>query len=178
MPIIRNGSRQPARAAGLTRRLATELAHPHATGQPLILDNQIGQVQRYYVTVVWDEWADLEPVARSRVVLDAYESAMPERTGQIAIAMGLTMADAISMGLFPYRVLPHAPEQHPDFLRRMLDAMRAEPGVTIAVDGYPQLRFRTMIEATETTDRLKAAVPSSEWIITRDVRTARDESDD
>ncbi len=178
MPLIRNGTRHTARAAELTHLLAAELRNPKAARQPLIYDDQIGQVKRYNITVIWDEWANLEPVARSRIILDAYASAMPDRTGQITIAMGLTVADAASMGLLPFAVLPHASGRDAAVRARMTEVINAEPEVTKAAGGGPQLRFRTLEEATDTADRLRVAVPGSEWIVTQEVGFGRRELDD
>ncbi|HTW93631.1 MAG TPA: hypothetical protein VMD30_02480, partial [Tepidisphaeraceae bacterium] len=113
MPLIRNGTTNDRRASDLTQQLASELSSPGKTGEPLVYENQIGQTQSYHVTVVWNEWDDFPLQSRSRIILDAYEQAAPEKTGKIRIAMGLTWPEAISMGIFPFSVKALLKENDP-----------------------------------------------------------------
>ena len=180
MPIYRNGTRHPAQAAALAQRLADELTREQPTGQPLVYENRIGSSSRYNVTVIWEEWAGLDRIARSRVILDAYESADPSKTGQIAIAIGLTTAEAASMGLLPFAVLPYldvaskdappvATPLKPERRRAVLDRFGMEPGVTRRADGGLELRFRTLGEAAHASDRLRTEMPDVNWVITQTI---------
>ena len=165
MPVFRNGTRQPAQVTALTRRLADELTREQPIGQPVVYENRIGQSPRYSVTVIWDAWDGMDRVARSRVILDAYELADPSKTGQISIAVGLTTADAVSMGILPFAVVPHV-EHKDDIVQReaVKDILRQEPGVVSGVHGL-ELRFRTLSEASEAVRRLESALPTVLWIV-------------
>lgn len=176
MPVIRNGTRQSARAAELTRRLADELVREQPAGQPVVYENRIGASSRYNVTVLWDDWAGLDRVARSRVILDAYELTDPTKTGQIAIAQGLTTAEAVSLGLLPFAVFPHLdPAPGKDILvvlpidadrrRAVLEQFGKEPGVTRDASGGLELRFRTLSEAAGAANRLRIAMPDVNWVV-------------
>ena len=182
MPVFRNGTRHPGQAAALTRRLADELAREQPAGQPVVYENRIGSSSRYNVTVIWDEWAGLDRIARSRVILDAYESADPSKTGQIAIAQGLTTAEAASMGLLPFAVYPHLdPAPGTEFLvafpieqdrrRAVLEQFGKEPGVTHTADGGLELRFRTLSEAAGAASRLRTTMPDVNWVVLQTIRT-------
>jgi hypothetical protein len=53
-----------------------------------------------HVTVIWDEWRDLAAEQRGRIILDAYREALGEEKARtISIAMGLTPAEAMRLGI-------------------------------------------------------------------------------
>jgi hypothetical protein len=151
--------------------LAAELATPRATGQPNIFENRIGQTQRYNVSVLWDDWADLPMQARARVILDAYESAFPDRAPGVAIAMGLSTEDAVNMGWFPFTIEPDIARSDVDLRSRVTKAMSAEGLVAGA------LRFRTLEETKAARNRLRSAVPDAEWIIIAERRDGESPSE-
>jgi hypothetical protein len=171
MPLIRNGTADAGRLATITRKLSGELQAPGADGQPIIWENAIAQTGRYHVTVVWDEWSDLSLQARSRAILDAYEAADPLKTGKISIAMGLTMREAMSMGMFPFAIIANVRRVDEDVAHRIENAMRSAGAVSSRGGGL-ELRFHTLEEAERAFARLQDAVPGPFWAITQELEPA------
>jgi hypothetical protein len=166
MPIIRNSTTNSSKSALLTSRLVRELREPGTTGSPLVLENQISQTHRYHVTVIWDEWRDLPLQTRSRIILDAYEDVFPEKTGLISIAQGLTMCEAISMGLFPYKVIALLSRADEPMRDRALAALKAHGAVRGEHD--LELRFRTLDEAERARIELQREVPGELWSVVQE----------
>jgi len=50
------------------------------------------------VTVVWDDWKEVEREERGRIIMDAYEQQRPNDVMRIMVALGLTQNDAIQLG--------------------------------------------------------------------------------
>lgn len=171
MPIIRNGTTDSARVGELTARLADEIRSAHPSGQPVIYENEIAQTGKYHVTVVWDDWARLPLQARSRVILDAYKSADPAKTGKLSIAMGLTQQEAASLGLFPYAIVAALRKSDQEKQQKVNEAIARE-GAISGPAGL-ELRFHTRDEAERALERLQAAVPGPFWVIVQDLLPQR-----
>jgi hypothetical protein len=161
MPLVRNGTSNTRLVASLTERLSAELHKPRPDGLPLVLENQIAQTAHYHVTVIWDAWQSLPLGSRSRVILDAYGDAFPEKTGKVAIAQGLTMPEAVSMGLFPFKVIALPTRGEAAVRERAGEALRRR-GAINGPHGL-ELRFRTLDEADRAFTELKAEVPGDVW---------------
>ena len=52
-----------------------------------------------HVTVIWNRWADLAIEKRGQVILDAYRRTAPDMVQKISIAMGLSRAEAMRLGI-------------------------------------------------------------------------------
>jgi len=168
MPIIRNGTTNTNKTALLRSRLIHELREPAVRGFPLVLENQIGQTRKYHVTIIWDEWGDLPLQTRSRIILDAYEEVFPDKTGRISIAQGLTMSEAISLGLFPYKVIALPTRVEESFLRdRVVDALKRRGAIRGQYD--LELRYRTVEEAELARAELQKEIPGDFWTIVQEM---------
>ena len=102
MPVTKHPlAPTPAAHLRLVRRLAAELAAdaPASPAAPNAPDIEEYEQRGNYlqVQVTWDDrdWAKLNPEARGRVIMDAYEAARPiEDVLRITVALGLTHAEA------------------------------------------------------------------------------------
>jgi len=167
MPLIRNGTTNGQRVDALTQQLASELRSPKSAGEPAVYEDAIGQTKSFRVTVVWDEWKNLPLQTRSRIILDAYEEAAPEKNGKILVAMGLTRPEAFSMSVFPFSVIALLKNTDPpEIEKKVLAALRNEGAVEIGRE--LQLRFRTIEEAQQAYERLQNAVPGPHWAISQE----------
>lgn len=67
---------------------------------PAIIEEQVPRSDRLYVTVVWDEWNDISPEDRGRIILDAYERVRGTDIAQrISVALGLTHTESQRLGV-------------------------------------------------------------------------------
>ena len=84
---------------GLRRDLMEELQHPKASGEPEIVIESPNPAT-VHLFVIWSKWKDLEQMVRSRIILDAYREAKGEEEAiKVTVAMGLTPAEADSLGV-------------------------------------------------------------------------------
>jgi hypothetical protein len=85
-------------------RLVHEWRTPEsAVAQPLILEERVGKNLREHIYVIWDDWAHMDQVRRSEIIMDACEEVYgKEEALNVTIAMGLTAAEADRMGI-PWR---------------------------------------------------------------------------
>ena len=84
--------------------LAEELATPTKQASlevPLIIEETRRFGNNLHVTVVWDRWDSVRDKAeRGAVILDAYSQAgKKDDLGRITLALGLTKAEAETLGL-------------------------------------------------------------------------------
>lgn len=101
MPVRRGLPRsRPDSAPALEERLANELATPAEGGQPLVFEEPPEPAPVTRLFVVWDDWSEMSQQDRSAIILGAYErSKGPAAALKIAVAMGLTTAEAERMGI-------------------------------------------------------------------------------
>ena len=67
---------------------------------PLIIEEQIRHSSRIHVTVIWDQWMEVAPEDRSRIILDAYERVRGASSIlNVSAALGLTRSDAKKLGV-------------------------------------------------------------------------------
>ncbi len=91
------------RKAQLRERLEAEWENPDQQGgEPIIIEESTRQgPSPVHLYVVWQEWSDLSPLERSRIILSAYEHHLgPSNTAMvtdITLAMGLTPDEARKM---------------------------------------------------------------------------------
>src|SRR5437868_2670378 len=91
----------------LVKELAQRFAKPaDSTELPLVVVNRISPTAGYHVLVIWDEWEDLNGAERGRVITDAYHQAHPGERVPVTIPLGVTAAEALSMGFLCYRIVP------------------------------------------------------------------------
>ncbi|MCX7043878.1 MAG: hypothetical protein NTX50_00130 [Candidatus Sumerlaeota bacterium] len=78
-------------------RLVNELNNNTSDYPRIIEDYQPGGY--FHVTVIWDDWHDVEPLERGQIIMDAYEQVRPSDVLKITITMGLTTAEAERLGI-------------------------------------------------------------------------------
>jgi hypothetical protein len=89
----------PPKHEQLVNALSRELQHPVQTENseppvdkagPTIFE-EATYLGRLGVTVVWDEWTEISPEARGRIILDAYRQTFGEDTARnVGVAIGFT----------------------------------------------------------------------------------------
>ena len=101
MPVLQrtnivSGDRQ----ARLAERLEAEWENPQ-NEQPIIIEERPQQeAVPNHLYVVWQEWEDLSPLERSRLILQAYERYRGrDLATEVTLAMGLTPDEARHMNL-------------------------------------------------------------------------------
>ena len=178
MPRKKRGVEEKLRplSGDLADRLADELRHNRASGQPVIDEQEFptGQIR---VTVIWDEWDRLAMEERTPVILRAYELAEGrDYCDRIALATGLTVPEAYASGMLPFQVIPALRKDDPVTPAQCRHAMIEEGASTLLDADKPQLRFASEEEANATRNRLAQRLPGSEqvWVIIHDVGTVDD----
>jgi hypothetical protein len=139
-------------------------------GQPIILEDGNVNGDSVRVQVVWDRWEELPGELRSAIILDAYATALGEAYRQrIKFALGMTVPEAIEVGLLPFQVIPArkkdgdpSPEE---YRKAMIDAGAS----LLSGEDRPQLRFATIDDAEAAMERLQEMLPNSRWIIAQEV---------
>jgi len=103
MPVIRK-EKQPESPQHneLVKRLVAELQRNQPAGGPPDAPIIVEDVERnnfMRVTVLWDDWKDIAPEARGRIIMDAYEQQRPQDVINITMALGSTPNDAERLGI-------------------------------------------------------------------------------
>jgi hypothetical protein len=167
--IIRSGIGDE-RLASLLLELEKELSKPADVGQPLIIERHMGFGNAVQVTVVWDRFHEIPESDRTALILSAYEQCFgQESRDQVTLAIGLTVPEAVELGLLPYAVVSARRRDDTVTLDQYRQAMISEGASLLDNRELPQLRFASEDEATSSVSRLEKAAPGSFWIVTRDV---------
>lgn len=101
MPIRRYGVqvRGVSGEEKLQRELEAELRSEKETGEPVIIIQQPNP-QTIHLFVIWSQWADLEQVIRSRIIMDAFAAVNgDEEAHKVTVAMGLSVEEAKRLGI-------------------------------------------------------------------------------
>ena len=82
--------------------LVGELKSHNLIGQPIILEDRTPQTNSIRVYVIWEQWDIYPGESRSQLIMDAYGEAFGEETQrQITLALGVTVPEAVAIGLLP-----------------------------------------------------------------------------
>jgi len=166
--------RTPAKAGAkhdrLKADLVSELKNPSPMGQPVILEDRTPETKSIRVHVIWDRWEDCARELRWGIVADAYGEAFGKETQQqITLALGLTVPEAVGIGLLPFQIVPTRRKgERPtkaEYRKAMIDAGAS----VLGVGDDPQLRFATLEDAEKTLDHLRQTLPDSKWIVLQEV---------
>ena len=169
MPVIRTTatsfSPTGEERTGLVDQLVRELTGVTGSGEPLIFEISLDQMDRIDVLVIWSLWERIRSEVRSNIIVEAYQSA--GRAGDIAQAMGVTPPEALEQQILPYAVVPmaHPGEISSDVLRK---AMLKE-GALQMPNGTVELRLPTMTLAEQAHRRLVNELPKGYWSIVQQV---------
>ena len=86
----------------LLARLVEEWLTPHdEPGEPMIIEESPSRGARTnHIYVVWNEWENLTPFERSKIILQAYEKYRGHELAlDVTLAMGLTPTEADKLHL-------------------------------------------------------------------------------
>lgn len=155
----------------LVRRLVQELRKPAEDLQPLILEHEIEPTGSRHVHVIWDRWKELSEEQRSDVIWEAYTQAEGKQAAEeITIASGATPAEAVVLGLLPFKVVPTRKrhEARPP-MAQYKKVLKAEARNTLLGPDADELRYPRLEEAEEAKNRLERALAGSEWAVVQEV---------
>jgi hypothetical protein len=173
MPRIRRSLEEPTgpRYPDLLAELADELRNAREAGQPLVEEYVFPRTNAVRVTVIWDKWDLLNNEDRYATILQAYEQVEGKAFhDRIALAIGLTVPEAVEAGLLPFRITTSLRRGDPVTIEQCREAMIAQ-GASVLMDPENSLlRFATEKEAEACRQRLIHQLPGSEpvWVIAKD----------
>jgi hypothetical protein len=155
----------------LVNELAKEIHEPRPVGQPIILENSGTGTRSILTHVIWDRWEECPRELRADIILDAYEKSLGVGYREkISLALGVTVPEAVAIGLLPYavrpalRLAPAQPSQE-EYRRAMVEAGAS----TLSGARWPILRCATLEDAEATQDYLRQSLADSNWIIVQEV---------
>ncbi|HET6387367.1 MAG TPA: hypothetical protein VFJ58_28590 [Armatimonadota bacterium] len=103
MPFKRINADETVIHPELVEEIARELEARQPEGPtdaPLILEEQVPRTDRFYVSVIWDRWAQIPNSERGRIIIDAYQKVRgSDETLKISAALGLTHKEARELGV-------------------------------------------------------------------------------
>ncbi len=161
---------------GLVDDLAKELRSPRKFGQPIVIEDPVAGGDRRLIHVIWDAWEGCPREQRTAIIQAAYQRAFGEEyQDKISLAIGITVPEAVAMGMLPYevrparRLAPKAPSGE-QYRQAMLDA----GGSTLSDSAWPTLRCATLEDAQATYDHLQQILPNSHWVVVEEVHATGD----
>lgn len=162
---VRSDTTTAERMDELVLELARELNRPKSFGQPIILEDQTPKTNTVRTQVVWDRWDECPEHLRTDAILEAYESAFgTDFRRKITLALGVTLPEAIAIGLLPYQVLYRTKGMKKEN-EKAYRAMREFGATTLEDSERPMLRFATLDAADVAVELLEKKIPGSKWTI-------------
>ena len=107
MPRIRREVDKPNIAhPEVLKDLVTELRNCRNFGQPMIDQLVLPKTGALNITVIWDRWEALDDEERLNIIMMAYEEVEGKKfVDNIALALGLTVPEAIEANFLPFEVI-------------------------------------------------------------------------
>jgi hypothetical protein len=175
MPYVRETEEPSHDAKAFVDRLVTELSNPKEFGQPLIWEKRTPSTKSIQVHVVWDDWQDCPRQSRENIIREAYEHSGKVPEGErIALAVGLTVPEAVAFGLLPIQVVSQ-PGSGSTPTREQFRRVALKLGAsTLRNPQEPELRCATLEQAQATIDRLQEELPGSKWMVAREIHVGDD----
>lgn len=167
MPRIqrRLDDRYRTRFPGLLAELVKELKNAGETGQPRIEEQVFPKTNAIRTSVIWDKWESVPDDDRYQTILQAYEEAEGKAFRErIALALGLTVPEAVEAGLLPYRIIPLLRRGDAVTREQCREAMIAQGASVLMDPENPPLHFATEEEAEACRQRLIRQLPGSEQV--------------
>ncbi len=192
MPVIRpsgRGEPVPDLRDRLVRMLVKELLGEGSRYSPVIFEMATGRGSEVDVIVIWDAWKIVPPADRTDMIREAYtkyralledtaghlDPAGPPRdpAGPLAsvVAIGATRDEALSQGLLPYLVEPHARPGEVDQV--VLRQLMIEAGAIESATGV-ELRFPDARLAYDAHARLASRMPEANWAVAEEAGMIHD----
>jgi hypothetical protein len=154
----------------LVKKLVQEFAASSPNLQPLIVEEQVPATQSRHVHVIWDAWKDLSDEQRAAVILDAYKQVEGEEVvAQITIAEGVTVHEALALGLLPFKVVPTRKKGDKLPPETYEEAMAEELRHTLLGSRGKELRYARVEDAEAARTRLERGLPGSTWAVIQEV---------
>jgi hypothetical protein len=169
MPVQRLGPPAPTAAdQSLLRDLIAELQRPKDFGQPYVIVQTFESGLRQ-VEVIWDRWNSCPRERRSAVIHEAFKAVDgPEFERTIGVAVGVTVPEAVYLGLLPFRIRLELNAIDGSTIEQCHEAMRAEGASVLDNPNRPVLRFRTRAEAEACLERLQNRLPGKQWLLLKE----------
>ena len=176
MPRHVRGADQPSvDVRSLTTELLHELQDPQPFGQPIILEDRTPETSSMRVHVIWDRWEGCLRRVRSAVIADAYRSLnYIQADEQLTVCLGLTVPEAVSIGLLPYEVVSARRRDESPSLAEYRQAILQVGASTLSSGEHPRLRFAALEDAEAAMEHLLEKLPGSKWIIKQEVSVPGD----
>jgi len=158
---------------GLVDHLAKELGSPCKFGQPIIIEDPVAGGDRRLIHVIWDDWEGCPREERTAIIQAAYQRAFGEEyQDKISLAIGITVPEAVAMGLLPYTFRKR--QSHGEWTEEERQAM-IKAGASILLDPRrPELRCATEDDADATYQFLHQRLPNTWWIIVEEAQPTGD----
>lgn len=156
----------------ILEELKRELQNSRAAGQPIIDELVLPKTGALNITVIWDRWDPVPDEERFNIIMRAYDEVeTKEFVNRIALAMGLTVPEAIEANLLPYQVTAAWRKTDKVTLEQCREAAIQQGASVLQDPNKPQLRFRTLQEAEACVQRLIAMLPGSEsiWTVSKEI---------
>jgi hypothetical protein len=160
---------------GLVDDLAKELRSPRKFGQPIVIEDPVAGGDRRLIHVIWDAWEGCPREQRTAIIQAAYEQALGEEYhDKISLAIGITVPEAVAMGMLPYWVSPMGRTREA-LSQKELQAIIEAGGSTMSTSRMPEVpwlpgvRCATLEDAVATLEHLQEILPGSKWIIAQEV---------
>ena len=148
MPAIKTPKKLQNKHGKLVTALASRFTKPpESTDLPLVVVNQLSRASGKHILVIWDEWQDLSGADRGRIITDAYLNAHPDEPTPVTIPIGVTAAEALTMGYLKYEIQALVRKEDRVTPRQITDAMKTVGGVYMQIGTKVQLRFATQSQA-------------------------------
>ena len=166
MPAIKAPKKPLLKHAKLVTALATRFAKPlDSADLPLVVVNQLSRATGKHILVIWDAWKDLTGAERGQIITDGYLAAHPEEQTPVTIPIGVTAAEALTMGYLKYEIQTLVRKGDRVTTKQITDAMKTVGGVLMQIGTKVQLRFATQLQAETAYRALNAILPSPIWAI-------------
>jgi hypothetical protein len=155
--------------ASLVKQLAAKVGRPRSLSEPFILEDRIPQTRSRHVVVIWDAWGNLARADRSKIILDAFQTANHLNGDTVRVALGLTQQEAFDLGYLPFQIV--ATIRETDRVKRdnVRKALESVGGIHVKVGNSHQLRFPSQEYAEDAYRQLAAKIHGPYWAITQEV---------
>jgi hypothetical protein len=130
----------------------------------------VPETKSRHVHVIWDSWKDLSDDQRSTIIVDAYRQVEGDQAAaEVTIAEGVTVQEALALGLLPFKVVPGRKRNDTISLDDYRRAMEAEARYTLLGLRAKELRYSRLEDAEQAKNRLIQGLPGSSWIIVQEM---------
>src|SRR5579859_3080179 len=134
MPVIKTRKNPQSKVGKLVTALANRFTKPlESADLPLVVVNQLSRASGKHILVIWDEWQDLTGAERGRIITDAYLAAHPDEPTPVTIPIGVTAAEALTMGYLKYEIQALVRKEDRVSSRQITDAMKTVGGVYMQI---------------------------------------------